>query len=220
MLLLKCGKLVRLKHVMRLLLLVITTFLIVASCQTNESFQADSFQLLLPDTSKTHIPNSVYEHLKGFSRQMGLPSIDTGAKEFELRIWTGSMLDPDQMVLLRKVDSVTIAQKFDYKSYIDTLKHYKLTKTYQHTTLTKFVDSLQEIDFRTMPSQNEIAGFKDNVADGVTYHLELATPKYYKLVTYHCPEHFAKSEVNNKKFLDLILAIDRYLHFYSPVCSF
>jgi len=192
----------------------------LTSCHTDNSSHSDTFVLLLPDTSKTHRPIDLYEHLKAYSGQMNLPRIDTGVKGFELRIWTGSMIDPDQMVLLRKSETVTIAQKFDYNSNFDSLEYYKLTNPYSNAALTRFVDSLQKVDFTTMLSQNEIQDFQVNVADGITYHMEIATPKYYKLVTYHCPEYFAKTEANNKKFVDLILAVDKHLHFYLPTCSF
>ncbi|RYE36195.1 MAG: hypothetical protein EOP48_29795 [Sphingobacteriales bacterium] len=205
---------------MRHTLIFITTLLMLASCQTNSSSHSDTFQVLLPDTTKTHRQNALYEHLKGYGIQMNLPRIDTGVKGFELRIWTGSMIDPDQMVLLRKSDTITIAQKFDYNSNFDSLEHYKIINSYNSNELTRFVDSLQKLDFTTMVSQNEIQGFNDNVADGMTYYMEISTPKYYKLVAYHCPEHFAKSEANNKKFVDLLLAVDKHVHFYSPICSF
>lgn len=151
---------------------------------------------------------------------MGLPRIDTGVNEFELRIWTGSMIDPDQMVLLRKSDTGTIAQKFAYNLSFDRLEHYELIKAYRSDTLTQYVDSLKNVDFKSIISQNEIANFRDDIADGITYHLEVATPTFYKLITYHCPERFAKTEINNKRFLALIFSIDRHVHFYSPICSF
>ncbi len=81
------------------------------------------------------------------------------------------------------------------------------------------MDSLNSYDFENLLSQDEIESFTDNVADGVTYTMEIATSKYYKLLTYHCPERFAKTEINNKKFLDLILLIDKYIHFWLPICS-
>src|SRR5688572_5379419 len=125
---------------MRHTLIFITILLMLASCQINNSSHSDTFQVLLPDTSKTHRPDNLYKLLKDYGRQMNLPRIDTGVRSFELRIWTGSMFDPDQLVLLRKSDTVTIAQKFDYNLNFDSLEHYKLTNTFGNRSLTQFVD--------------------------------------------------------------------------------
>jgi hypothetical protein len=70
-----------------------------------------------------------------------------------------------------------------------------------------------------MISQDEIPNFEYNVADGVTYTMEIATRKYYKVLKYHCPEKFALKEINNRKFVDLIFMIDKHLHFYIPFCK-
>jgi hypothetical protein len=204
---------------MRHILFIITTLFIIASCKPKENLLPASFEVLLPDTSKTHSSNMLFDYLRNYARQMNLPRIDTGIKGFELRIWTGSMLDPDQMILVRKSDSGIIGQKFDYTSYSYNLDSYTLKENYQNKAITQLVDSLQMIDFRGMISQNEIPNFIDGIADGITYHLEVATPTYYKLVTYHCPEHFGKIENNSKKFLDLLLLIDNHIKFYPSICS-
>jgi hypothetical protein len=205
---------------MRIILLLVSTFLLLVSCEVNTNTDAGTFQIILPDTSKTHRPNTLFDDLNNWSRQMALPRIDTGVSDFELRLWTGSMIDPDQMIVLRKSGTNVTARKFNYKVSFDSLKHFKQTDTYQNDSLSRFADSLQNVDFSKIISQEEIENFRDNIADGIIYFLEVATPKYYKLVTYHCPEHFAKAEPNNKKFLDLVLALDRHLHFYSPICAF
>ena len=207
-------------YVMRHIPLIISTLLILASCQTNDTFHSDSFRLLLPDTSKTHKPNTLFDDLKNWSKQMSLPRMDTGVNNFELRLWTRSRIDPDNMVVLRISDTNVIAEKFNYNTSADSLEHFKLSDTYHNAILTQFADSLQKVDFSKMISQNEIKNFHDNIADGIRYYMEIATPKYYKLVSYHCPGHFAKTEANNKNFLNLIMALDSHLHFYSPICSF
>jgi hypothetical protein len=204
---------------MRQYLIYILILVAFSSCQTSNSFQNDTFQLLLPDTSKTHRANTDFDRLIKLSRQMGLPRIDTGVNGFEIRLWTSSMIDPDEMVVLRKVDSVVTAQKYNYNAGFDTVEHFKLMAKYQDTSITQLIDSIQQIDFTKMISQDEIEGFDDNMADGMTYHLEVSTPKYYKLLTYHCPDHFAKTEINNKKFMDIVLLLDKEFHIYSPICK-
>lgn len=69
-----------------------------------------------------------------------------------------------------------------------------------------------------MISQDQIKNFKDNIADGVTYNLEISTKNKYKLIRYRCPEYYSKTEINNKKFTDILLLLDQYFHFWSPKC--
>jgi hypothetical protein len=131
------------------------------------------------------------------------------------------MMIPHLLVTVNITDTSVTAQKFDYYLSDDGLVNFKPSQRgFGGDSLQLLVEELNEIDFTKMISQSEIASFNDNVADGITYNLEIATSKYYKLLTYHCPEHFAKTDPNNKKFLNIVFILDRHLHFYSPICAF
>jgi hypothetical protein len=199
-------------------LILITVICTLVSCGAAPVDSSDDAHLD-PISVKKYSADHFSNHLKNAGTQMGLPRIDTGVNGFELRIWTASMIDPDNLVVLRKLNHTTIAQLFDYKYSSDSVQHYKMTQSYNNSMLNKFADSLAQISFSSFLSQNEIPGFQDNIADGMTFHMEIAKPGYYKLLTYHCPERFAKRDSNNKKFLDLLMAADKHLHFYSPVCG-
>jgi hypothetical protein len=203
---------------MRHFILFISILFIFISCKTKTTPQSSVFQILLPDTNRTHRPNIIFLHLKEVSDQINLPRIDTGMNGFEIRLWTSSMIIPNLIVVVRETDTVLLSQKIEYYMSPDSAAHYKLYNNQQTGSLRILLDSLQHYDFAKMISQNEIENFTDNLADGITYHLEISNSKYYKLLTYHCPEHFAKLEPNNKLFLEIILLLDRHLHFYSPVC--
>jgi len=205
---------------MRHFLIIISTIFILASCQTKNNSQTDKFQVLLPDTAKTHRPNKTFEYLTDLGKQMNLPKLDTGVSGTKIRLWITTIMTPHLLVTLNITDTSVTAQKFDYYLSEDGLAHYKPSQRgFGGDSLQSLVEKLNDIDFTKMISQSEIADLKDNVADGINYNLEIATSKYYKLLTYHCPEHFAKTEPNNKKFLDLIFILDRHLHFYSPICA-
>jgi len=206
---------------MRPLSIIISTIFLIASCQTKNNSQADKFQILLPDTTKTHRPYKTFEYLTDLGKQMNLPKLDTGVSGTKIRLWITSIMTPHLLVTLNITDTSVTAQKFDYYLSDDGLAHFEPSQGgFGGDSLQLLVEELNDIDFPKMISQSEIANFNDNVADGINYNLEIATSKYYKLLTYHCPEHFAKSENNNKKFLDLIFILDRHLHFYSPICAF
>jgi len=200
-------------------LLIILTTVVLMSCHPKDKTQIDKFQVLLPDTSKTHRPNIIFDNLKLWGNQMGLPQIDTGVNDIEVRLWTSSRFIPDLLVIIRENDSSIINQKIEYFFSPDGVTHFKKGELLQADTLKPLIDSLKKIDFSKLISQNEIENFNDNLKDGITYHLEFSSLTYYKLLTYHCPEHFAPTEQNNKRFLDIILLLDKYLRFYSLKCS-
>ena len=206
---------------MKHFLTIISTIFILASCQTKTNSQADKFQLLLPDTTKTHRPNNTFKYLTDLGKQMNLPKLDTGVNGTKIRLWITSMITPHLLVTLNLNDTSVTAQKFDYYISDNGIANFKPSqKGFVGDSLQLLAEEIKHIDFTKMISQSEIANFKNNVADGITYNLEISTSKYYKLLTYHCPEHFAKTEPNNKKFLDVIFILDRHLHFYSPICPF
>ena len=130
------------------------------------------------------------------------------------------MIIPHRLITLNITDTSVSAEKFDF--YFDDSDRIHATlpqKEFGEDSLQLMAEELKTFDFKKMISQAEIENFIDNVADGINYDLEIATCKYYKLVSYHCPEHYAPTEANNKKFLNIILMLDRHLHFYSPVCA-
>jgi hypothetical protein len=150
---------------------------------------------------------------------MGLENIYTGVDSFEIRLWIVSMIKPNRMVLLKKSNQIITSQDFTYDYSSDNKLSFKAGKVIQNNSYSILVDSLKNFDFESMLSQDEINNFVDNVADGVTYTMEVATTKYYKLISYHCPEHYANTEQNNRQVLHIVLLLDNYLHFYSPICS-
>jgi hypothetical protein len=205
---------------MRQYLLIILTLLILSSCETKIS-QPERFQVILPDTTKTHSPNKKFDYLKGLTNQMNLPKLDTGVNGIKIRLWITSMITPHCLVTLNITDTSVTAQKFDYYLNADGRINYKPSERGMGgDSLQLLVEEINNIDFKKIISQKEIENFEDNMADGVNYDLEISNSKFYKLISYHCPEHFAKTEPNNKKFLDIIFMLDRHLHFYSPICAF
>jgi hypothetical protein len=206
---------------MKYFLTIISTIFILASCHIKNNVESAKFQLLLPDTSKTHQTNHRFNYLTDLGKRMNLPKLDTGVYGTKIRLWITSMFTPHLLVTLNITDTSVTAQKFDYYEDPDGIVHFKPSqKGIGGDSLQLLAEELEDIDFTKMISQVEIANFDNNVADGIYYNLEVATSKYYKLLTYHCPEHFAKTEYNNKKFLDIIFMLDRHLHFYSPICAF
>ncbi|NNV57142.1 hypothetical protein [Limnovirga soli] len=152
--------------------------------------------------------------------KLSLTQLNKGVDSFEMRIWVGSMFVEHDLILLKYSDTSWQTQRIRYFKSEDGVMHFKNENVVKPTiTLPLLIDSLKIFQIEKLISQEQIPNFVDNVADGVTYNLEIATKGSYKLLTYHCPEHYSKTEINNKKFLDLILLVDKYFHFWSPICS-
>ena len=146
--------------------------------------------------------------------------VEPNAKDsFILRLWITSMVIPHQMIELRKGEDGWISKKYDYYDETDDKVMFKNIPLKGQSSLNTLVDSLRQIDFAALISQEDIRGFVDNVADGVTYHMEIIKPSLYKRLTYHCPETFYSSEINNKRFVDILMVLDKYFLFFSPKCK-
>jgi len=190
------------------------------SCWTKKSnHPTDSFKVILPDTSKSHKEYTTFEHLKILDEQMNLDDIYNGVDSFEIRIWIVSMIKPNKLFIVKQANQIITVQDFYYEYSSDYKLSFKSGQIQQNNSYSTLMDSLKKYDFAKLISQEEIDNFVDNIADGVTYTMEIATTKYYKLISYRCPEHFAHAEINNRRFLSILFLLDRYLHFYSPICS-
>lgn len=151
--------------------------------------------------------------------KLNLKPIYAGVDSFEMRIWVGSIIAEHELIVLKRTNTSWFTQKMKYHETEDGLMHFKNEKLRNSTiALPLLIDSLRQLQPNKIISQDEIPNFVENVADGVTYNLEIATKGSYKLVTYHCPERFAKTEINNKMFLKFILLMNKYFNFWSPMC--
>jgi hypothetical protein len=202
---------------MRQTLTIIISLSILLSCNSSETGNInESVKNLTVDTIKLARKKAIAEQ----ATKLNLTPIDKGVDSFEMRIWVGNMFVEHDLIILKYLDTSWLTQKIRYYQSEDGVTHFKNEKVSKPSiSLQLLIDSLKEVQLDKLISQEEIPNFIDNVADGVTYHLEVATKENYNLLTYHCPEYFAKAEVNNRKFLDLVLLLDKYFHFWTPICS-
>lgn len=197
-------------------LILITSIIVLLSCNSaDKTNKSEPAKIKSIDTFQHARKSS----LANLAVKLNLTPIDKNVDSFEMRIWIGSMFVEHDLIILKYADTSWLTQKIRYYKNEDGVTHFKNEKIIPTISLPLLIDSLKQMQLDKLLSQEQIPNFVDNVADGVTYHLEIAAKGSYKLLTYHCPEHFAKTEINNKKFLDLILLVDKYFHFWSPICS-
>lgn len=149
---------------------------------------------------------------------LNLPAIDKGVDSFELRIWVSTMWVPEILTLIKFTKNGWVTYQYLYTpndSVLDSMSVY-----YKETPkeIDKIVTFLTRNDILELPSQVAIRNFHDNIGDGQTCTIEIATKHYYKVLKYHCPEHFS-NEPNNIKFMSIVNYLNPYFNFYTPWCG-
>jgi hypothetical protein len=141
------------------------------------------------------------------SNLLNLNRLDRGVDSVEVRLWTASMLIPEQLLTIMYVENqwrVTETLYWTSKDKMDSLKSVSLTPKLD---VSKFMDSLQAFGLKTFPGQDELQGFEDNIADGVNYVFEVRTKEYYNVFSYHCPDLF--EDAGNRKATELVRLFSR-----------
>lgn len=176
-----------------------------------------SFVQLVSDTAISHLPFNEIDFSREASRSLNLPAIINGVDSFELRIWMSSMVSPLVLTIVRFENDEWFVFNYLYYSGHEGVDSSKMERMPYPNGIEKVVSMLGSDSILNLPSQVAIPGFVDNMADGHTITIEIATRKHYKALQYHCPERYP-NEPNNRKFVNLVEFLNRYFHFYFPFC--
>jgi hypothetical protein len=194
---------------MRVLLFLSLTYLLSACNARTLSEHGHKFKSLTTDSL-------LLQDLSAKTKALNISPITNGVDSFELRIWHGlSIATPQWLVILKNQDSAWLLTHTDY--WFDyQWTNGKPAKVLLDSSFTKslavpsnifrIVDSIRQLKLDTFPSQNEIPGFQDNVADGVFYQIEIATPTFYKAVRYGNPNRY--TDTNNQQMSKLITMLN------------
>lgn len=215
---------------MRHYLIIIVLLPIISSCHDNAQMPKRDFKVFLPDTSKTHMPNWFYDEVINLSSELNLPRLDKGVDSLSVRIWISGMLTPKDVISFYYSNGNWYASRtFFWKSFpqigekgykggittesmaqmiVDSANTIRITPK---ISFSKIVDTIRHFNILNILSQEEIPNFRDEVADGFEYTIEIATKNYYKIIRYHCPDIFAKEEINNKKVIEFLKFVSRNL---------
>ena len=186
------------------------------SCNSISSAPTREFKTIVSDSLKGRPYNEI-DLSRRRAREFNLPEIHKGVDSFELRIWvTSGMISPEELVTLRYSDGQWVAARYRYYDRENTLDSLKMQRINLSDSIGKVVSYLSDPAVLTLPTQAAIPGFVDNVADGQDCTLEISTKTFYKVLSYHCPEHF--KEPTNKKFMEIVAFLNAYFHFYALIC--
>jgi hypothetical protein len=96
------------------------------------------------------------------------------------------------------------------KAYLDSC----FTKSKILSAVSNLIDSIYHFRLDTFPTQREIAGIQDNVADGVVYEIEVATPRFYKAIRYSNPDHY--NDAYNQRMAKFLVMLQEIGVFSMP----
>ncbi|CAN5716717.1 hypothetical protein BH10BAC2_BH10BAC2_17400 [soil metagenome] len=210
---------------MKQLLITLLTLTIFVSCNFNPPKTTQSFKRILPDTSKTHKPNWFYDETSNLTEELNFTRFDNGVDSFAILIWVSGIFVPSNVISIHYSNNHWFTTNTYYwtsfpevgeKDYHGGVNMESLTKliigsaqTFRIKTsipFSRIIYTIEQFNILNIPTQEEIPNFKDRVADGFSYVIEIATKDYYKTISYQCPDIY-KDEINNKKvteFLDFI----------------
>jgi len=175
-------------------LFIFVTILLLASCNTrNVSNHEKLFDNLSSDSL---LALKLHEQ----SVALNLPQINQGVDSFELRIWHGiTIATPNQLIILKYQESAWrlsltnywISHEWEGGRPKNVVFDSSFSQSLQvSSSISRLVDSINEFRLDTFPSQKEIPNFRDRVADGMFYDIEIATPHYYKAISYNNPQRY------------------------------
>lgn len=181
------------------------------ACNSDKTNIKKNFAVIISDTSITHRPNYELEFSKEQSDNLNLPYIFNGVDSFELRIWSYSMWTRKDLLILRYLKDKWVLTEYEYytnENLVDSLQSN--SKQILYDSISGIKNLLESDSLLNLPSQFQIPGFWDNTADGVTYHLEIATKKFYKFLSYHNPAFF--KDKYNRFFQSILDALNSKLN--------
>jgi hypothetical protein len=131
---------------------------------------------------------------------INLSHIDKGVDSFELRLWCdAAMTNISIVTILKYTDSTWRLNQTRYwtkaigklgESRRFSFDSSETKKVIPDLAFEQIFDSLQCFRLDTLPTQLDIPNFRDKVADGMTYIIEVSTKKYYRQLSYSNPFYY------------------------------
>ena len=186
---------------MKRVLTIFAIFSFIISCNESKQFETTAFRRTVFDTF-------TYERVQQVTKVLNYSTLNNGVDSFELRLWTDlGHTDFKSVKVLKYEDSNWHLSETRYWISGDSSFPNRGSKIFLDsgniefsrliTPISSILDTLFKFNLVTFPTQSQISGFSDNVADGLYYDLEVATKNYYKLLSYHEPERYADNSNRN-----------------------
>jgi hypothetical protein len=141
--------------------------------------------------------NYPYPYINQVSQQINYTLSTQTANVIEIRVWIKEELKRYGNGVFFKTDSTgSYLQKVKYYARQDTGLHFRnyivdsafYLRAVCDQSVTVYIDTLLRMGFDTLPSQS--GSIKEEMADGVTYVLEVKNGMYYQAIDYNTPQRF------------------------------
>lgn len=131
-----------------------------------------------------------YEYINKDAFALQLDSLEAGYDSLQLRIWLGhSMAKVKHVVILKFKDRKWKGQLVSFGNETEHNDPGKKTsELYPISGWGVLIDSLYKLKIVTLPHETEIAGYSIGGTDGISYDVEIATSKRYRVYRYSNPE--------------------------------
>ena len=177
------------------------------------------FSIELPDTSKTHKPDLLFEKTKYLSNELFLNQLYKGVDSFELRLWAQiSVTREGRVYIIKKINnnwkcilynyvlSINQWSSGNYLEYLAkrTIDTFSVKKLQPKTNWIDFFKLIEKENIYNLPSQEDIKGWKNKIDDGIIYKVEIATKNKYKFYYYNCPDIYEKEFKECKQMTNIL----------------
>jgi hypothetical protein len=183
----------------------------IISCRDNSNHKKkETFTNLLVDSL-------LVQGLSNKALALNIPQINKGVDSFELRIWHGmTIAQPKHLITLKYQNSkwhlfetnYWIRYEWENGSPQDVIFDSSFVQSLPIPfNISSLVDSIFHFGLDSFPSQHEIPEFRDRVADGMFYAIEIATPQYYKALAFSNPERY--TDAYNRRITQLLISLKK-----------
>ena len=146
---------------------------------------------------------------------MNLSRIDNGVDSFELRLWFNAVMTDLRTVTILKYTNSTWSlneTQYWYRLLNDWGKHSEFNidssvtkRLLPQLTFLQSIDSIKTFRLDTIITQYSIPNFRNNVADGIFYTIEISTKDYYRRISYSNPKYYSDPyDKQISRFLDFM----------------
>jgi len=203
----------------------VSMLIFFSSCH-NKTAEKPSVKMELPDTSKTHQPDLMYEVKKKAADELMLNKLENGADSFELRLWAKvEVLNEGQVFVIKKINNQWNCLHYSYleKSGVMpmnpndlvkwatdfTIDTFWVNKKHPAANWDGFFKDIEKENIYNLPSQADIKGWKNSVSDGFTYYVEYATKDKYKFYWYNCPDVYENKFKECRQMTNILSVFNR-----------
>jgi hypothetical protein len=163
----------------------------------------DTFLVDIPRPKNKEIDSFQIEINKRNERYLALESIEKGFDSIQVRIFYACINTPRLFIILKntgkkwKAELCRIVYPKNWQNWGDSVSRMTINGS-PKSGWTKFISQLFELKVLTLPTDDNIPGFKrESVTDGCWAEVEIATKNTYRYYSYDNPDLYNYPQTKN-----------------------